>query len=734
MRTKHWLAVIGLAAATWLAPAARAQRPYIGFVYPAGGQPGMTIQIRVGGQGMEQVSAVLVSGAGVTVKSIECFRRLDSPDINILTEQLKDLKRAPATNAPMMAPMMMAETPMQSLAATGLTAVAGEADALTNLIVVIEKRIRDFVQTPASLAIAALTLVEIEIAADAPPGAREIRLVTPRGVSNPLAFHIGQVPEFSRKPMRTASFQILGKEALALRKRPPAEVEDRITIPCTVNGQIASGEVNRYRFVARQGQRLVLATLGRQLIPYLADAVPGWFQPVLVLSDATGKELVYADAYRFQPDPVIFYEVLKDGEYVFAIRDAIYRGREDFVYRITIGELPFVTSIFPLGGRVGAPVAASLKGWNLQDAELQPPGPDVEPGIYPLTANRRDRISNRLPFALDRLPECFEKEPNSDVSHVQSVTLPIIINGRIDKPGDWDVFQFSGQSNDTVVAEVVARRLDSPLDSVLKITDAKGTVLAFNDDRDDPGSGLNTHHADSYLRFTLPAAGRYAVHLGDTARNGGEEYAYRLRLSAPQPDFALRVVPSSVSLRSRESASVSVYAIRQDGFSDPIQLNWKDLPAGFSASPATLTGTQVMTQLSFKTSLVTTKEPVSMTVEGRATIGGQAVKHVAMPAEDRMQAFLWRHLVPANDLKVLVFDPAHPPPPKRVVPVRPPPTVEATPATGTNTDAAAAALKKPNFTKKQVANRLRDLKRLYEEGLLTDDFYWERVAECDAAQ
>ena len=46
----------------------------------------------------------------------------------------------------------------------------------------------------------------------------------------------------------------------------------------------------------------------------------------------------------------------------------------------------------------------------------------------------------------------------------------------------------------------------------------------------------------------------------------------------------------------------------------------------------------------------------------------------------------------------------------------------------------AGAAKKPLFTKKQVVSRLRDLKRLYEEGLLTDEFYWERVAECDAAQ
>src|ERR1035437_8645521 len=109
--------------------------------------------------------------------------------------------------------------------------------------------------------------------------------------------------------MLSASLQILGKEELALRKRPPEEAEQRITLPCTVNGQVASGEVNRYRFKARKGQRLVLTTEARSLIPYIADAVPGWFQPVLALYDATGKELAYDDDYRFNPDPVIFFEV-----------------------------------------------------------------------------------------------------------------------------------------------------------------------------------------------------------------------------------------------------------------------------------------------------------------------------------------------------------------------------------------------------------------------------------------
>ena len=139
-------------------------------------------------------------------------------------------------------------------------------------------------------------------------------------------------------------------------------------------------------------------------------------------------------------------------------------------------------------------------------------------------------------------------------------------------------FRSTGKAGETIVAEVTARRLDSPLDSMLKLTDATGKLLAFNDDHEDVGCGLNTHHADSYLMVELPADGTYFVHLGDTARNGGKAYAYRLRISPPRPDFELRVVPSSASFRSKGAAALNVYAIRKDGFAGDIKLSLKDPP------------------------------------------------------------------------------------------------------------------------------------------------------------
>lgn len=739
------------------APAAWAQtRPYIGYTYPAGGQQGTTFQIRLGGQNLDDVNAVLVTGAGVSARVLEYYRRLNNQEIQLLNEQLKELKRATSAVASARAPMMSAEPPgMMSAMAPEKAAVGQGTDGATQpLIVKIEQRTREFVQTPACASISSLVLVEVTIVSEAEPGARELRLATPRGVSNPLAFHVGPLPEYSRKPMLTATLQVLGKESQALRKRPAAEAEVRVAVPCTVNGQVASGEMNRYRFEARQGQRLVISTHARQLIPYIADAVPGWFQPVLELRDARGRQLAFTDDYRFRPDPVMFFEVPKDGEYVLVITDALYRGREDFVYRVTVGEQPFVTSLFPLGKQVDASGTPQMKGWNLQGAALIPPARDAGPGLHRLVATRKRLVSNPVPFALDTLPDGFDREPNNTPAQAQPVTLPVVLNGRIDRADDWDVFQFQGRSNQLIVAEVQARRLDAPLDSVLKLTDAAGRLLAFNDDCEDLCAGVNTHHADSYFMVRLPADGTCCVHLGDTARQGGDAYGYRLRLSAPQPDFELRVVPSSLSLRAKSSAALSVYAIRKDGFAGPIKLTLNDPSAAFSAAPVTLSGTQTMVRLTIKTDLPMTREPVGLSIVGRARIGDREIMRAAVPAEDRMQAFLWRHLVPASDLKVLVFDTAVEPPPKRVARPRPPPAATTSAAEGmkvaaitkvtaatnasgnTNVPGAAASSSagKPLFTKQQIAGRLRQLKLLFEEGLLTEEFYGSKVAECEAAQ
>jgi len=425
-----------------------------------------------------------------------------------------------------------------------------------------------------------------------------------------------------------------------------------ITLPAIVNGRIkprlakaqsrpgqpfTPGETDRYRFQARQGQSLVIAASARDLMPYLADAVPGWFQAVLTLYDSAGKEVAYNDDFRFHPDPVLHYVVPQDGEYTVEIKDALYRGREDFVYRIAIGELPYVTGIFPLGGPAGRRTSVELSGWNLPSKRVVFDARGKTPGIYQVAGQ---------PFQVEALPEVAKT--------AKRVKLPVIVNGRIDRPGEWDVFRFDGRAGQTVVAEVYARRLDSPLDSVLRLTDAAGKQLAFNDDSPEEGSGLETHHADSRFMVTLPASGSYLLAIGDTQQKGGPEYAYRLRMSAPRPDFELRVTPSGVNGGVNASVPLTVHALRKDGFSGAIELALKGAPRGFNLAGAVIPAGRDQVRITLTIPPPILREPLKLALEGRATIEGKEVVRQAVPAEDMMQAFFYRHLVAESELKLAV--------------------------------------------------------------------------------
>jgi catechol 2,3-dioxygenase-like lactoylglutathione lyase family enzyme len=660
-------AVVLLAAVS----SAWAQGQYIGYVYPAGGQQGSTFPIRIGGQSLRHADSLIVTGDGVSCRLVDYYRVFDNQEMAFLSQQLNELrKKEVAVDEVMTAKMSAFEFPTpigppvdeSKQGEQKKEAPKPEKEvAKEKTMERIQKRFAEDERTPAVWSQTELVFAEITVDPDAKPGRREIRVVSKLGVSNPLPFYVGQVPEVARKAMKTMQLPILGKEHLAQRNRPPEEEELRVTVPCTMNGQIAAGEMNRYRFQATKGQRLVISAKARDLVPYVADGVPGWFQAVLRLRDANGRELAYSDDFRFHPDPIIYFEVPDDGEYVLSINEALFRGRESFVYRITIGELPLVTSIFPLGGRVGEPVQIETTGWNLEKTTLAPPPKDARPGTHLIAATNGNLAANQVPFALDTLPECLDTEPNDEPSKAQKVSLPIIVNGRADRPGDWDVFEVEGKAGETIVAEVNARRLGSPYDSLVKVTGADGKIIALNDDHFDAGSGMNTDHADSYLMVKLPADGKYYIHLGDMTRRAGKEFAYRIRISPPQPDFALRLIPSRLVIPSKGSAAVTVFAIRKDGYEGPITLSFKDLPQGLESPGATLGAKQEAVGLGLKTSLAEMEKPVNVTVVGSAKIGDREIVHEAVPAEDKMQAFLWRHLLPAENLPVLVFNPSYQP-------------------------------------------------------------------------
>ena len=114
-------------------------------------------------------------------------------------------------------------------------------------------------------------------------------------------------------------------------------------------------------------------------------------------------------------------------------------------------------------------------------------------------------------------------------------------------------------------------------------------------------------------------------------RKAGKEYAYRLRISQPQPDFTLRLIPSRIVIRSKGAANVTVFAIRKDGFDGPIKLAFSGLPEGVESPGATLGAKQEIVGLSVKTKLTEMEKPVNVIVVGTAKVGDREIVHEAVP-------------------------------------------------------------------------------------------------------
>lgn len=609
------------------------------------------MEILAGGQNLRNMTGVRVSGNGVEARIIKSYRQtrnLDQ-DQRALFQWRIACRRAEINGRP--APLKP-KGPPPGPDGKPAPAVVLPAHPFLDLLgtmgppeiehwMTLMQRQDKKQQNPQ---LAEMVRLEIKVAADAAPGMRELRFSGPLGLSNPVRFEVGTLTEIR---------ELEPNEPQSNARTP---VGPAAGIPCTFNGQIQSGDVDGFRFHALRGQNLVIKGQARALIPYLADAVPGWFQMVVALRDANGREVAFGDDFRFDPDPVFRWKVPEDGDYVLEVRDSIYRGREDFVYRISIGELPFVTSGFPLGGRQGEPLVATVRGWNLPADQLKM---DTSDGSRPVRSARmsgRLAPSNDVPYAVDSLTEVGEAEPNDDSEKAGAVPFPCVINGRIGKAGDADVYRIEGRKGMDLVVEVQARRLRSPLDSVVHVADESGKVLGWNDDSMEKdgtlhlGDGLLTHYADSRVRVKLPADGPAFVRIADTQLHGGPEYAYRLRICEVCPDFELRVTPSVLNVPPGGHVPLRVHVLRNDGFDGEIQLKLADAPPGFELSGATVPAGATQARVTLTTSAAGKGGVFTPRLTG--TVGN--ITRTATPADDMMQAFLWRHLVPANEWLVSV--------------------------------------------------------------------------------
>ncbi len=655
------------------------------YVYPSGGQKGTSFEIIISGQQVMRAKNVSISGEGVQTEILEGgtgFRLNESNERYVISlEFLKAIKRAYGEDQfpRLINPVKPKDTDellkLENIAKRRLwiNRLSDESlfqnnDEAKNFL---QRFYYEYYMPRPDRFLPVLTgnllSVRVTIDPNAKSGWRNLTLTGPQGISNTVPFQITSVPEICEKEPNDPGNSWIKNIKKNRPNNPKQNEKLRIffkdlptqNLPVIFNGQIRAGDADRFHFNAKKGQKLILACWGRFLSPYLADAVPGWFAPVITLLDPQGKELKTADSWRFDPDPVMLFEVPESGSYTVDIQDSLFRGRDDFVYRLAIGEFPFVTSTSSLGP-VDSKKTIALSGWNLPVHYINPE-----------SASKNAFNNNNSSFAIDQLngrdllyPIILANESLPVVAENEApkiLTLPLVIDGKISKPNELDSYHFSGKKGDKIVLDVSALRFGSSIDAKVELYDSQNNLIGENDDRADeygPNIGLETHHADPYLLCELPKNGIYTVRLFNILNQGGPEYGYRLRISKPMPDFEVYAYPSVVRFRSGNEI-LQLTAVRKDGFNEKIEINSCDIQTRRSDDTLKLS--------CYGASIPAGADRVvcSVNVEGQnktfipcdltatAIINGKKVTHRIIPADNLEQAFIYHHLIPQDHFYIL---------------------------------------------------------------------------------
>jgi hypothetical protein len=195
----------------------------------------------------------------------------------------------------------------------------------------------------------------------------------------------------------------------------------------------------------------------------------------------------------------------------------------------------------------------------------------VAVGIGGLVVGSPSGVSDVALVMIDDLPSVADNGKNFSREQAQTITLPTAIDGTANG-SNFDHYKFTGEKDQRISLEVVAARVGTSLDSVVRLLKADGSELMLADD--DAGVG-----ADSRLSLTLPADGDYVVQLRDNQyRSGGQ---YRLRVG----DFPLVSVPYPLGGRLGSTAQFHFAGSSIDG-ATPVVLRIPDEVASGRVSVA----------------------------------------------------------------------------------------------------------------------------------------------------
>ena len=250
-----------------------------------------------------------------------------------------------------------------------------------------------------------------------------------------------------------------------------ADDHPRVTLPAVMSGVVSKpGDADYFSITVEAGQELVFEEAGMQ--------VGSKIRPVIDLLSANHDPVRLGSAGRGRADPFFAHHFDMPGDYIVRVSDYEKSGSSDHFYRLRVGEFALIQSAYPLGVRRGAEAAITLEGLNVGDGSVNVKGEpswldDRRVVLRPRIG--REHAFNTLKLELGEHPEVEADGGNTSVSAAQTVAIPVTVNGRLTATDQF--FRFVAREDETVLVDVTAAQLGSPLDSVVEILTADGEQI-----------------------------------------------------------------------------------------------------------------------------------------------------------------------------------------------------------------------------------------------------------------
>lgn len=437
----------------------------------------------------------------------------------------------------------------------------------------------------------------LNIEARAPRGRQEIRLNTPRGLSNPIQFDVQDLPEVTEAEPNNVTTNA-----------------QSVIAPAMINGRIgATNDLDRFKFKVASDQKLVCAVEARRFGSPL-DAM---------LAVYTGETLVAQNDDTDGMDARIEFEAKKDLEYTVVLRDLTGRGGTNFAYRLAIrpptaAAPSFVARYFPdevrlhRGGRTRVRCEVVRQGFDGPvrfTATDLPAGVSTEAVLIPAGRNEADLLFTAAPEAvLGTGPVQISATASlggKDVTQMASAIAPQDKTEKIFQQGFLSVFDSAPFTLDALSLAAAMDQLQSATVDALILRrpgftgDVKLSAVGFTTGREPITKSLDvkelTVKADArtaQLKFTAKVdseLGTRAIQLRGEATENGQavvQFSQPMALTVAQIPFVLSVTPAKIALNlarsggtNADEATVKVKVERRN-FTGAIPLLLEGLPAG----------------------------------------------------------------------------------------------------------------------------------------------------------